>query len=84
MWLPVKRSKKRLPRIHKYGVLETTFCNHVTFGPAERGQKWSKLAKFHKGGLCREQNEGKIHDTNKCQLQNVSHHFWVGLGLAPD
>ena len=68
-------------RIHKYGVLETTFCNHVTFGPAERGQKWSKLAKFHKGRLCREQNEGKIHDTNKCQLQNVSSLLgWVGFG----
>ena len=26
------------------GVLETTFCNHTTFGQAGRGQKWSKLA----------------------------------------
>ena len=61
-------------------MFETTFCNQVTFGPAGRGQMWSKLAKFHKGGLCQEQNEGKIHDTNKCQLQNVSHHIWVGFG----
>ena len=26
-----------------------------------------------KGGPCREQYEAKIHDTNKCQLQNVAH-----------
>ena len=85
--VPRKMLKEKLANflwLHKYGVLETTFCNQVTFGPAGRGQMWSKLAKFHKGGLCQEQNEGKIHDTNKCQLQNVSHHFWVGLGLAPD
>ena len=85
--VPRKMLKEKVANflwLHKYGVLETTFCNQVTFGPAGRGQMWSKLAKFHKGGLCQEQNEGKIHDTNKCQLQNVSHHFWVGLGLAPD
>ena len=57
------------------GVLETNFCSHITFGLAGRGQKWSKLAQFHKGGPCREQNEGKIHDTDKCQLRHVSHNF---------
>ena len=59
------------------GVLETTFCSQITFGLARRGQKWSKLAYFHKGGPCREQYEAKIHDTNRCQLQHVAHNFWV-------
>ena len=57
------------------GVLETNFCSHITFGLAGRGQKWSKLANFRKGGPCREQYEAKIHDTNKCQLQHVAHNF---------
>ena len=59
MCFPEKCSKKRLPifvTFPKYvnGVLETTFCSKVTFGQAGRGQKWSKLAKFHKGGVCRD------------------------------
>ena len=33
------------------GVLETTFCTQITFGQAGTGQKWSKLAQFHKGLL---------------------------------
>ena len=37
---------------HEYvnGVLETSFCSQITLGLAGRGQKWSKLAKFSKGG----------------------------------
>ena len=59
------------------GVLETTFCTHITFGLVGRGRKWSKLAKFRKGGPCREQYEAKITNAYKCQLQHVARNFWV-------
>ena len=59
------------------GVVETTFCSHMTFGLSGRWQKWSKLPYFRKGGPCREKNECKIHDTDKCRLRHVSHNFLV-------
>ena len=62
---------------HVNGVLETTFFSHITIGLVWRGQKWSKLAKFRKGGPCREQYDAKIINTYKCQLQHVARNFLV-------
>ena len=82
MWFLEKCSKKELLiffTFPKYvnGVLETTFCSQITFGLAGRGQKWSKLAQFRKGGPCREQYDAKIINTYKCQLQHVARNFLV-------
>ena len=57
MAAPSVVDEERISSIPKYvnEVLETTFCGQITFGLARRGQKWSKLAYFHKGGPCREQ-----------------------------
>ena len=41
------------------GRLGTTFYSQITFSVVVRGLKWSKLPQFHKGGPCREQQEGK-------------------------
>ena len=59
------------------GRLGTTFCSQITFRVVGRGLKWSKLPQFHKGGPCREQQEGKITNQNKCQVIHVAHNFLV-------
>ena len=49
---PEKYSRAKLPIFPEYvnGRLETTFRGQITFGVFRRGQKWSKLPQFHKGG----------------------------------
>ena len=59
------------------GRLGTTFCSQITFRVVGRGLKWSKLPQFHKGGPCREQQEGKITNQNRCQVIHVAHNFLV-------
>ena len=59
------------------GRLGTTFCSQITFSVVGRGLKWSKLPQFHKGGPCREQQEGKITNQNRCQVIHVAHNFLV-------
>ncbi len=48
------------------GRLGTTFCSQITFSMVGRELKWSKLPQFHKGGPCREQQEGKMTNQNRC------------------
>ena len=45
--------------------LGATFFSQITFSVVGRGPKWSNLPKFHKGGPCREQQEGKMTDQNR-------------------
>ena len=59
------------------GRLGTTFCSQITFRVVGRGLKWSKSPQFHKGGPCREQQEGKITNQNRCQVIHVAHNFLV-------
>ena len=53
------------------------FCSQITFSVLGRGLKWSKLPQFHKGGPCREQQEGKITNQNRCPVIHVAHNFLV-------
>ena len=57
-------------------MLGTTFCNHKTSSVVGRGPKWSNLPQFHKGGPCREQQEGKITNKNRCLDIHVAPNFW--------
>ena len=66
---PEKNYWEKLPiffTFPKYenGWLGTTFFSQITFSLVGRGPKWSNLPKFHKGGPCREQMEGKLTDQN--------------------
>ena len=47
------------------GRLGATFFSQITFSVVGRVPKWSNLPKFHKGGPCREQQEGKMTDQNR-------------------
>ena len=53
------------------GRLGTTFCSQITFSMVGRELKWSKLPQFHKGGPCREQQEGKITNQKRCLVTYV-------------
>ena len=59
------------------GRLGTTFFSQITFSVVWRGLKWSKLPQFHKGGPCREQQEGEITNQKRCLVIHVAHNFWV-------
>ena len=59
------------------GRLGTTFCSQITFSVVGRGLKWSKLPQFHKGGPCREQQEGEMTNQKRCLVIHVAHNFWV-------
>ena len=50
---------------YENGRLGATFFSQITFSVVGRGPKWSNLPKFHKGGPCREQQEGKMTDQNR-------------------
>ena len=59
------------------GRLGTTFFSQITFSVVWRGLKWSKLPQFHKGGPCREQQEGEMTNQKRCLVIHVAHNFWV-------
>ena len=59
------------------GVLETTFCIHITFGLAGDGKSGQNWPNFLRGGPCREQYKAKMTNTYKCQLQHVARNFLV-------
>ena len=63
--------------IYVNGRLGTTFCIQITYGIVGRGLKWSKLPQFHKGGPCREQQEGKMTNQNRCQVTYLADNFFV-------
>ena len=73
---PEKYEMVKLPCFPKYenGRLETTFFSQITFGVVGRGSKWSNLPQFHKGGPCREQQEGEITNQKRClaEFHNVA------------
>ena len=62
---------------YENGRLGTTFCSQITFSVVGRGLKWSKLPQFHKGGHCREQQEGEMTNQKRCLVIHVAHNFWV-------
>ena len=76
---PKKKSCQFFFNFLKYvnGRLGTTFCSQITFSVVGRGLRWSKLPQFHKGGPCREQQEGEITNQNRCQVIHVAHNFLV-------
>ena len=59
------------------GRLGTTFFSQIMFNVVWRGLKWSKLPQFHKGGPCREQQEGEMTNQKRCLVIHVAHNFWV-------
>ena len=59
------------------GRLRTTFCSQIMFSMVGRELKWSKLPQFHKGGPCREQQEGEMTNQKRCLVIHVAHNFWV-------
>ena len=62
---------------YENGRLGATFFSQITFSVVGRVPKWSNLPKFHKGGPCREQQEGKMTNQNRWQVIPVAHNFLV-------
>ena len=62
---------------YENGRLGTTFFSQITFSVVGRGSKWSNLPQFHKGGPCREQQEGKMTDQNRWLVIHVARNFLV-------
>ena len=62
---------------YENGRLGTTFCSQITSNVVRRGPKWSNLPKFHKGGPCREQQEGKMTNQNRWLIIHVALNFLV-------